>query len=190
MDRTTLPKEDKVDTSSAEVPMAQTLVARLESKVSDDTPIDDYPELLNFSATESEIVCQKTSGCRAASLTKGNRTVRFGIPDGLIFAPPDTGPAFFVLRHKDVKGGLWVALRLAPLILLPLAILRTLWLNHPRWPLFPYDDLPPFGLLGLGSPNQDLLSLELNHVHIHQEHVLVELHLGTFCKFQSSFIYG
>jgi hypothetical protein len=61
MDRTTLPKEDKVDTSSAEVPMAQTLVARLESKVSDDTPTDDYPELLNISATESEIICQKTS---------------------------------------------------------------------------------------------------------------------------------
>jgi hypothetical protein len=57
------------------------------------------------------------------------------------FCALDTGPAFLVLVHEDVKGGLWVALQLAPLILLPLAIYRTFWLNHPRWPLFPFDDL-------------------------------------------------
>jgi hypothetical protein len=28
--------------------------------------------------------------------------------------PHDAGPAFFVLRHKDVEGGLWEALWLAP----------------------------------------------------------------------------
>jgi hypothetical protein len=77
-----------------------------------------------------------------------------------------------------------------PLILLPLAILQTLCLNHTRWPLFSYDDLLPFGRLGLGWSNQDLLSLELGHVYIHQERFLVKLHLVTFCKFQSSFVYG
>jgi hypothetical protein len=77
-----------------------------------------------------------------------------------------------------------------PLILLPLTILRTFLLNHPRWSLFSYDDLIFLGRLGLRWPNQDLLPLELDHVHIHLEWVLIELHLGTFCKFQSSFIYG
>jgi hypothetical protein len=104
--------------------------------------------------------------------------------------PPNSGPAFFIVGHEDVKGGLWEALRLAPLILLPLAILQTFWLNYPRWPLFSYDDLLPFGCLALRWPNQDLLPLELDHVHIHRERVLVELNLGIFCKFQSSFIYG
>jgi hypothetical protein len=47
----------------------------------------------------------------------------------------DVGPAYLVLSHEDVEGGLWASLRLTPpppLILLPLAILRTFWLNHPR----------------------------------------------------------
>jgi hypothetical protein len=98
--------------------------------------------------------------------------------------PPNFGPAFFILGHEDVEGGLWAALQLAPLILLPLAILRTFW------PLFSYDDVLPFGCLGLRWPNQDLLPLELDHVHIHRERVLVELNLGIFYKFQSSFVYG
>jgi hypothetical protein len=44
---------------------------------------------------------------------------------------PDAGLAFLVLGHEDAEGGLWASLRLAPIVLLPLAILRTLWLNHP-----------------------------------------------------------
>jgi hypothetical protein len=44
--------------------------------------------------------------------------------------PLGAGPALLVLRHEDVKGGLWASLRLSPLVLLPLAILRTLWLDH------------------------------------------------------------
>jgi hypothetical protein len=47
MARTTLP-EDKVGTSSAEAPMAQTLVAQSRSKTSDDAPVDDDFKLLNF----------------------------------------------------------------------------------------------------------------------------------------------
>jgi hypothetical protein len=103
--------------------------------------------------------------------------------------PPDAGPAFFVLGHEDVKDGLWAALRLATLVLLPLAILRTLRIDHPQWPFFSYDDLLSLGCLNLRWLNQDLLPLKIDHVHILWEWVLVELHLGTFCKFQSSSVY-
>jgi hypothetical protein len=56
MVRTTLPKVGKVGTPLAEVPTAQALVARSGSKMSDDDPV-----LLNFTAAESEIVCQTSS---------------------------------------------------------------------------------------------------------------------------------
>jgi hypothetical protein len=52
-------------------------------------------------------------------------TFWFGILDGLIFELPDVGPAFFVLGHEDIEGGLGALVLLAPLILLPLAILWT-----------------------------------------------------------------
>jgi hypothetical protein len=58
---TTPSKEDKVDTSLTEVPMAQELVARPGSKASDDNFADDDPNLLNFNAAESDIVCQMSS---------------------------------------------------------------------------------------------------------------------------------
>jgi hypothetical protein len=103
---------------------------------------------------------------------------------------PDAGPGLLVLGHKNVEGGLWASLRLAPLIFLPLAILQTFWLNHLWWPLFSYNDLLALGRLGLRWLNQDLLPIELGHVHICWERVLGELHLATFWKFQSSFIYG
>jgi hypothetical protein len=103
---------------------------------------------------------------------------------------PDTGPTIFVLGHEDVEGGLWTELLLASIILLPMAIVQTFWFNHPQWPLFSYDDLLEIGHLGLRWPNQELLSIELDHVHIRQERFLVELHLGTFYKFQSTFVYG
>jgi hypothetical protein len=50
---TTLPKVDKVDTSSAEDPTAQALAAQPRSKASDDYLIDDDLDLLNFVAVES-----------------------------------------------------------------------------------------------------------------------------------------
>jgi hypothetical protein len=77
-----------------------------------------------------------------------------------------------------------------PLVLLPLAILWTFHLDHPRRPFFSYDDLLSLGRLSLRWSNQDLLPLELDHVHIHWEWVLVKHHLGTFHKFQSSFVCG
>jgi hypothetical protein len=54
---TTPPKEDKVDTLSAEAPMAQALVARPGSKAPDDNLVDDDPNLLNFSTVESKSIC-------------------------------------------------------------------------------------------------------------------------------------
>jgi hypothetical protein len=62
MARTTPPlKEDKVDTSLAEAPTAHVLVARLEGKTLDDNLINDDPNLLNFTAVESEIICRMSS---------------------------------------------------------------------------------------------------------------------------------
>jgi hypothetical protein len=61
VDRTTLPKEGKVDTSSAEAPTAQASVARPESKASDGNFGDDAPDLLNVAVVGSEIACQMSS---------------------------------------------------------------------------------------------------------------------------------
>jgi hypothetical protein len=58
MAHTTQPKEDKVDTSSTEVPTAHALVARSGSKAPDDNPTDNDPSLLNFATVESEIICR------------------------------------------------------------------------------------------------------------------------------------
>jgi hypothetical protein len=61
MVRTNLPKEGKVGTSSVEAPTTQALQARPRSKVRDDSLIEDNPDLLNFDALESEIVCRMSS---------------------------------------------------------------------------------------------------------------------------------
>jgi hypothetical protein len=103
---------------------------------------------------------------------------------------PDASLSFLVFSHENVEGGLWALLRLSPLILLPLTTFQTFWFDHLRWPLFSYDDILALGRLGLRWLNQELLLIELDHVHIHREWVFVKLHLGTFYKFQSSFVYG
>jgi hypothetical protein len=61
MVRTTPPKEDKVDTLSAELPTAPALVARLGSEVLDDNLADDDPSFLNFDPVEFKIICQMSS---------------------------------------------------------------------------------------------------------------------------------
>jgi hypothetical protein len=61
MVRTTPPKVDKVDTSSAEAPMAQALVALPGSKALDDNSVDDDADLLNFTAVVSWNACRMTS---------------------------------------------------------------------------------------------------------------------------------
>jgi hypothetical protein len=55
--------------------------------------------------------------------------------------------------------------------------------------LFSYDNLFALGGLGLRWPNQDLLPIELDRVHVSREQIFVELHLGTLRKLQSSFIF-
>jgi hypothetical protein len=69
---------------------------------------------------------------------------------------PYAGPAFLVVGHEDIEGGLWVFLRLAPLILLPLAIFQAFRFDHPRWLFFPYDNLITLGQLSLRWQNHDL----------------------------------
>jgi hypothetical protein len=61
MIRTTLPKVDKVGTSSAEIPTAQALVAQPRSKVPDDNLADNDPSLLNFATAVSQIICWMSS---------------------------------------------------------------------------------------------------------------------------------
>jgi hypothetical protein len=61
MDHTTPSKEDKVETSSAEAPMAQALVVRPEIKASDNNLGDDAPNLLNVVVMGSEIACRTSS---------------------------------------------------------------------------------------------------------------------------------
>jgi hypothetical protein len=92
------------------------------------------------------------------------------------------------LAMRMLKVALWLVP--PPLLLLSLATLRTFRLDHHRWPFFSYYDLFSLCRLGLRWLKQDLLPLELDHVHIRWEQVLVELDRGTFCKYQSSFIYG
>jgi hypothetical protein len=69
---------------------------------------------------------------------------------------PDASLAFLVFSHENVEGGLWTLLRLPPLILLPLTTFRTFW----------FDDILALGQLGLRWLNQELLPIELDHVHI------------------------
>jgi hypothetical protein len=114
MVRTTLPKKDKVGTLSVKAPTAQTLVARLGSKAPDDNLADDDPDLLNFDMAESEIACRTSSRLQRCWLDSGKLDCLVWYLDGPVFTPPDASPAFLVLGHEDVKGGLWAALQLPP----------------------------------------------------------------------------
>jgi hypothetical protein len=67
---------------------------------------------------------------------------------------------------------------------------RLFWLDHPRRPLLSYDSLLALGRLSPRWSDHDLLPIKLDHVHVRRERVFIELHLGTLCKFQSSFIYS
>jgi hypothetical protein len=58
-------------------------------------------------------------------------------------------PAFPILDHEDVNGGLWASLWLAPFILLSLAIFQTFWLDHPHRLILSYDDFLALGRLSL-----------------------------------------
>jgi hypothetical protein len=134
MDRTTPTKVDKADTSSAEGPMAQALVARLRSKASNDAPVDNDPDLLNFVAVVSWV------GCWTSFLPQ-KYWLDLGKPDDPVFVTPDAGLAIFVFSHEDVEGDFWMRLWLASLVLLPSANFLIFGLDHPRLSLFSYDNL-------------------------------------------------
>jgi hypothetical protein len=115
--------------------------------------------------------------------------VRFGKPDGPVFLTPDPGLAISVFSHENVECDFWTRSWLASLVLLPSANFWIFGPDHPRLSLFSYDDLLAINRLSLRCLNQDLLPLELDRVHVNLERMFVELHLGIFNKFQSSFIY-
>jgi hypothetical protein len=114
MDRTTLPKVDKADTSSVEDPMAQALVARLGGKAPNDAPVDDDPNLLNFFTAVSWIGCQK-------SFLPQKYCPDPGKPDGPVFVTPDADLAISVFSNEDVDGDFRTRLWLASLVVLPSA---------------------------------------------------------------------
>jgi hypothetical protein len=104
MDRTTPSKVDKADTSLTEGLTAQTLVARSKSKASDDAPVDDDLELLNFVATVSWIGYW-TSFLPQKYWPDPRK------PDGPISKPrwfsfhnPDADLAISIFSHENVEG--------------------------------------------------------------------------------------
>jgi hypothetical protein len=118
--------------------------------------------------------------------------LQFGKPDGLIFATLDVGLAISVFSHEDVECNFCMRSWFASLILLPSANFWIFGSDHPqhhRLSLFTYDDLLALDRLGLRWPNQDLLPLKLDRVHVNLKQIFVELHSGIFNKFQSSFVY-
>jgi hypothetical protein len=155
----------------------------LRSKASDDAPVDDDTDLLNFVVVVSWI------GCWMSFLSqKYWHDPRK--PDDLVFVTPDAGLAIFVFSHEDVEGDFWMRSWLASLILLPSVYFWIFGPDHPQLSLFSYDNLFALGRLSLRWPNQDLLPIEFDRVHVSQERIFVELHLETLRKLQSFFIYG
>jgi hypothetical protein len=111
-------------------------------------------------------------------------------PDGLIFVTLNACLAISVFSHEDVEGGFWMRSWLASLVLLPSANFFIFGPEHPRLSLFSSGKILALGQLSLRWPNQDLLPLELDRVHVELERNFVELQLRIFNKFQSSFVYG
>jgi hypothetical protein len=79
---------------------------------------------------------------------------------------------------------------LASLVLLPSVNFLIFGPDHPRLSHLSYDDLFALDRLSLRWPNQDLLPIELDRIHVSREWIFVELRLGTLRKLQSSFVYG
>jgi hypothetical protein len=118
------------------------------------------------------------------ALSRLRKTRLFGLAFRMVhFSQPlMSALPFFVVEHEDVDGGLGASLRLAPFVFLPLATFRTFWLDHPQWPLLSYDDLLALGRLSLRWPNQDLLPIKLDHVHVLLEMDLWRASFGDFLQ--------
>jgi hypothetical protein len=151
-------------------------VARSRSKELNDAPVDDDPDLLNFAVAVPWIR-------RWMNFLPQKYRPDPGKPDGPVFVTPDPRLAISVFSHEDVEGDFWMRSWLASLILLPSANFWIFGPDHPRLSLFSYDYLLALDRLSLRWPNQDLLPLELDYVHVNLERIFVELHLGIFSKF-------
>jgi hypothetical protein len=116
--------------------------------------------------------------------------VRFEKSDGSIFTTPNAGLVISIFSHEDVECYFWIRLCLASLVLLPSTNFWIFEPDHPRLSLLSYDNLFALGRLGLRWPNQDLLLIELDRMHVSREWIFVELHLGALHKLQSFFVYG
>jgi hypothetical protein len=88
------------------------LVARSRSKASDDAPVDNDPNLLNFDVAVFWIVCW-------TSFLPQKYWPDPGKSDGPVFMTSDAGLAIFVFRHEDIDGDFWMRSWLASLVLLP-----------------------------------------------------------------------
>jgi hypothetical protein len=137
-------------------------VARSRSKVSDDAPVDDDPELLKFGVMVPWI------GCWMSFLPQ-KYWPDPGKSNGPVFTTLDAGLATSIFSHEDVEGNFWTRWWLASLVILPSANFWIFESDHPRLSLFSYDDLLALGQLGMRWPNQDLLPLELVRVHVNLE---------------------
>jgi hypothetical protein len=97
MDRTTLSKVDKANTSSAEAPTAQALMTRSGSKAPDDAPTDDDPNLLNFVTSVSWID-------RRMIFLPQKYWPNPEKSDAPVFTTPDVSLAISIFSHEDVEG--------------------------------------------------------------------------------------
>jgi hypothetical protein len=120
---------------------------------------------------------------RSIGPIQGNRIVWFGKLDDPVFTTPETGLAISVFSHEDVEGGFWMRSWFASLVLLPSANFWIFGPDHPRLSLLSYDDLFALDRLGLRRLNQDLISIELDRIHVSWEQIFVELHLGLSTNF-------
>lgn len=124
-------------------------MARPGSKTLDGRPTDDNPNLLNFTAVESYTAYWMSSRFHMYWSDSGKLDCPVWHSVWSSFTLPNVNPTFFVLGQEDVDGGLWALLRLVPLVLLPLVIIQTFWLDHPHRPFFSYEDLLALGLFGM-----------------------------------------
>jgi hypothetical protein len=158
-------------------------VARSRSKASNDAPVDDNSDLLNFVVTVSWIGCW--TGFLPQKYWPDPRK-----SDSPKEVSPDAGLAISVFSHEDVEDDFWTRSWLSFLILLSSANFWIFGPDHPRMSLISYDNLFALGRLGLRWPNQDLLPIEFDRIYVSREQIFVEHHMGTLYKLQSSFIYG
>jgi hypothetical protein len=82
---------------------------------------------------------------------------------------PDAGLAISVFSHEDAECYFWMRSWLASLVPLPSVNFWIFGPDHPWLSLLSYDDLFALGRLGLRWPNQDLLPIVVDRIHVSRE---------------------